>query len=435
MNHLYAIRVKEIFSYLRTQNVLFWLVNIYLFFEYVRPQTMYPSLAILPFGQIILLISLGLLFFRSDTSFVKNPSNKILLLFFLVVFLSSILALSPEVAFSKISEVIAWIIIYFLIINIVNTEKRFLVFMLAFLLYSFKMAQFAFRGWAHIGFGFSSGGTGGGPGWFHNSGEFGIQMCVFLPLAFYFYLALKEHWPMWKKGFFLLFPVFAVTGAVSSSSRGALLGVGAVMLWVLFKSRHKLKGLIVLGVVSVLVIAFIPPEQRARFDSVGDDGTSTNRIERWAKGLKMAERYPVFGVGYANWGVADRAMFGGDGDLSHNVFIESLSELGYSGLAVFGLMILFVFINNHQTRKMASETEGGGKFLVCMAHGLDAAMVGFLVSGFFVTVLYYPYFWINLAMTVALNGIVKNRIKIPVPVKPRLIRGAGPGGLGVLRKY
>lgn len=239
---------------------------------------------------------------------------------------------------------------------------------------------------------------------------------------------------MWKKGFFLLFPVFAVTGAVSSASRGALLGVGAIMLWVLLKSRHKLKGLIVLGVVSLLVIAFVPPEQKARFDSAGDDGTSTNRIERWEKGLEMAERYPVFGVGYANWGVADRAMFGGDGDLSHNIFIESVSELGYSGLAVFGLMILFVFINNHQTRKMASESEGAGNFLVCMAHGLDAAMVGFLVSGFFVTVLYYPYFWINLAMTVALNGIAKNRIKMTVPVKPRMIKATDPGGLSVLRK-
>jgi hypothetical protein len=45
-----------------------------------------------------------------------------------------------------------------------------------------------------------------------------------------------------------------------------------------------------------------------------------------------------------------------------------------------------------------------------MAHGLDGAMIGFVVSGFFVTVLYYPYFWINLAMTVALNNAAQQAL-------------------------
>ena len=57
---------------------------------------------------------------------------------------------------------------------------------------------------------------------------------------------------------------------------------------------------------------------------------------------------------------------------------------------------------------IAKEQLGGNKFILYMAHGLDGALVGYLVSGFFVTVLYYPYFWINLAMTVALNQAAKN---------------------------
>jgi len=57
---------------------------------------------------------------------------------------------------------------------------------------------------------------------------------------------------------------------------------------------------------------------------------------------------------------------------------------------------------------IAKEQLGGNKFILYMAHGLDGALVGYLVSGFFVTVLYYPYFWINLSMTVALHGAAKN---------------------------
>ena len=51
-------------------------------------------------------------------------------------------------ALEKVQEFIAWMIAYFLITNIINTEKRFLVFILAFLLYSFKMSQFSFKNWA-----------------------------------------------------------------------------------------------------------------------------------------------------------------------------------------------------------------------------------------------------------------------------------------------
>ncbi|HCI54382.1 MAG TPA: hypothetical protein DFI01_00495 [Bacteroidales bacterium] len=71
-------------------------------------------------------------------------------------------------------------------------------------------------------------------------------------------------------------------------------------------------------------------------------------------------------------------------------------------------MIIYTFINNYRTRKIAREQLEDSKFISYMAHGLDGALVGYLVSGFFVTVLYYPYFWINISMTVALNKAARN---------------------------
>ena len=41
-----------------------------------------------------------------------------------------------------------------------------------------------------------------------------------------------------------------------------------------------------------------------------------------------------------------------------------------------------------------------------MALGLDAGVVGFVVPGFFVTVLYYPFFWVNLGFTGTLYLVV-----------------------------
>jgi putative inorganic carbon (hco3(-)) transporter len=385
------------------------LICIYLFLEYFRPQTLYPSIDVIPLAKTVLLLTMALFVIRANFNIVKNGINKLLLLFFVIILLSSVNAMSFEAAIGKVPEFIAWMIIYFLIVNIVNTEKRFLVFMLSFLLYSFKMAQFSFRGWASQGFTFAASGTGGGPGWFQNSGEFGIQMCIFLPLGFYFFLGLKEYWPLWKKGFFILFPIFAVTGTISSSSRGALLGACVVMLWILIKSRQRWKGLFVLIGVGIWVFSLVPPEQKERFERARhmDDRTSQTRVERWKKGMEMAAKNPLLGVGYGNWVVADRAMFDGDGSFSHNIFIECMSELGYSGLVVFLLMVSYTFVNNYQTRKFSSAPGAENRFIYYMAHGLDGALVGYLISGFFVTVFYYPYFWINLAMSVSLNNISK----------------------------
>jgi hypothetical protein len=46
-----------------------------------------------------------------------------------------------------------------------------------------------------------------------------------------------------------------------------------------------------------------------------------------------------------------------------------------------------------------------------MAHGLDGAMIGYLVNGFFVTVLYYPFFWVNLALAVALQASTRQALR------------------------
>lgn len=405
---LAELKVRDLWDFMKSQDLLFWMVNIYLFLEYIRPQTLYPVLDILPYSQIVILFSLFLLVSRRQEPFVSNVENCLLLLFFMVIVLSSVFAISPGMAFDKMPEFIAWMLVYFLIINAVNTERRFLVFMLLFLLYNLKMAQFSFRGWAGIGFGFGGDGTGGGPGWFSNSGEFGIEMCIFFPLATYFVLALKDRWPTWKKGFFLLMPALALSGMVSSSSRGAVVGGAAILVWMLLKSRRRMLAAVAIALTALCIYAALPEEQLARFERAGEDGTSLNRTERWDKGLKMAEMYPIMGVGYANWAVADRKIFGGTGDFCHNIFIECMSELGYSGLVVFVLLILYTFVNNHRTRKILRLHNREQGFLHAMAHGLDGALVGYLVSGFFVTVLYYPYFWINLAMTVALNNIARN---------------------------
>ena len=405
MSALYALNIRSIVRYVKSESAPFLWLNVYLFLEYVRPQSIYPNIDILPFAQTALLITLALMFREGIQHRARNVETIWISLFSITIILSSAFAYSPTTSFSKLDDFFVWLLVYYLIISIINTEKRFFVFLLGFILYSFKMSQHGFRSFVGRGFGFEGWGVVGAPGWFHNSGEFGIQLSIFLPIVICFMIALWAHWDRWRKSIFILMPLTGIVSVVATSSRGAMLGASAALLWLVGASRIQLKVVIAFLIIATLTYNITPEQSLQRFDTAGVDETSVNRIERWKDGVEIINDNPVLGIGYGNWVIYRAREQGLGGGLPHNIFIQAGSELGYIGLIIFVLMIFNIFRNNLRTRRLARASNN--KFLMMTAYGFDGALVGLLVSGSFVTVLYYPYFWIHLAMTVALNNVAK----------------------------
>jgi O-antigen ligase len=422
IDRLYALSPKAIWDFVKRQRPSFWFVCIYLFFEYVRPQQIYKPILGPPYARITILLALASFLLERRTFRFRVP-ELLLAAFSIVVVASSFTAFDPSVSSDKLSEYFTWVLIYVLIANTVDTEERFLVFILSFLLYSFKMSQFGTRVWAERGFAFSPWGTTGAPGWFQNSGEFGIQMCIFLPILIAFITALGKRWPRWLRVAMWAVAATAITGIVASSSRGAFIGLAAVVLWLLLKSQNKFRAMFVTLVVVGLVYAITPQRLKDRFQQAGGDETSVSRMTMWNQGLEIMRDYPVLGIGYANWQKYHAVHYGGTGLLAHNTFIQAGSELGYTGLATFLALISCTFVINRRTRKLAAQASDRGRFIFYMAHGLDGALVGFIASGFFISVLFYPFFWINFAMTVALHNAALASLPIEnsSPPAPHLI--------------
>ncbi len=413
---LASLRPSVIWRWLKTQPFSVWFVLIYLFFEYVRPQAIYEGIAGPPYARIaIILASFSFLFERRKLRF--GLLDVLLAVFSFILVASCMTAYQPDASYEEITVYLSWMLIYLLIANAIDTEDKFLIFMFTFLLYSFKMSQHATRSWAEDGFAFRDWGTTGAPGWFQNSGEFGIQMCIFLPLIVAFMMALGHTWPRWMRIFGWGVAGTAVTGIVASSSRGALVGLAAVAAWQILKSKHWVRTLIATVAVGWAVYLIMPDEQKLRFQSMGEDKTSVSRTNYWHDGMEIMNDYPVLGVGYANWPEYYSVHYGVRA-LPHNIFIQAGAELGYSGLFALFALIGASFLVNRGTRQL-STAPGGSRFIYLMAHGLDGAMVGFIASGFFVTVLYYPFFWINLAMTAALRNAARNKNPVEAGITRR----------------
>ncbi len=445
MEKLYALRISSLWEAFSRERASFWLLCFYIFLEYVRPQTAYPIIDIIPWAQTAIILTIAFFLIEGNRMSVRNGASRLLFLFLLTILLSSIFADSPAESFEKIDVFLAWFIVYFLIINIVNTESRLFVFLCLYLLWNFKMTQHGFLSWASRGFAFADWGVTGAPGWFHNSGEFGIQLATVIPLSMYFVWVLHKYWGKLKLLVLLTLPVTAIASVVATSSRGAMLGAAAAVLWMIWKSKRK----VAIALLMVIPLAFvvyksIPQESLSRFETAGTDSTSQARLKRWKDGVEIMSHYPALGIGYANWPEYYernyRPLPGQRLGLSHNVFIDAGAELGYIGLGMFLLMIVFTFVNNHRTRKAALVLDS--KFLYYTAHAFDAGMIGFLVSASFVSVLFYPYFWIALAFTVALNNVtvkaLRERVDAPawermgtnndlvLPTSPSYATSGGP---------
>ncbi len=409
MQDLYSVKLRSIVAAVRREPLSFWAINLYLLLEYVRPQTAYPAINILPWDKVALVIALVALLADRHSMRVKNGADKLMMLFLIAVLASSALATYPHESFSHLSEFTDWLVIYFLITRIVTTPVRFFIFFLAFLIYNFKMSLHGFRSWAGRDFAWASWGVTGAPGFFQNSGEFGIELCIFFPLCYYFIITFWKNWGRTKRFIFLLFPITTIASVAATSSRGAAIGLAAAVLFMAIQSHHRVKAIVIGALILGTLYIIIPPQSLARFHAAGTDKTSEERLVRWKDGLNMLHRHPFFGIGYFNW---DRyyslhysTVTGGYG-LPHNIFIQAGSEMGYFGLGTFIMLIIASFINNRKTRMLVPKANN--PFIYNTALGLDAALIGFLVSGSFITVLYYPYFWINLAYVVALRTVAEN---------------------------
>lgn len=235
-------------------------------------------------------------------------------------------------------------------------------------------------------------------------------MCILFAISIAFLKSLLKHNGLLKNGFLALMPVTFFGSILACGSRGSFIALGLIVVLLFMGAKRKILTLVLISLVLLSTPYIIRERDIERTMAVGteSDITGKHRLERWQKGLFMVGKYPLLGVGYKNWGVADKQMFGGTGDLSHNIFIECMSELGYSGLGAFILLILYTVKNNLETIRIVRNEEA--KFLGNLGKALNLSLVGYIVAGFFVTVLYYPYFWVNLAMTVSLNNIVKKKV-------------------------
>lgn len=414
----YSLKIKKTWQRLREEPWYFWAFCGYILFEYVRPQTIYPILNILPWGLVTLFGAFFLRALSTEPKGISSPLTLPFLSFFFFAFLSACFSYYPAEAFKHYDILINWPLVLVLFIWIVTTRFRFYIVTLLFLLCSFKMAQHAAASWVLRGFSFSGWGVSGAPGFFTNAADLGVQLVIFLPMAAVFWYSFKRYWGRGWRLFIFLFPLAALAGAIGTGQRNTMLALVALGLGVILLFKHRLRNIFLVAIVAGLVWLAMPQEFKARFETAGEDNTSLSRLHYWGRGMEMYREHPWLGVGYQNWVPYYTTRYPGEQrsqwvtEVAHSTPVTLLAELGTLGTLCYYWLVLGIFFTNIKTSRLLAHLEP--PFWRLFPIALNLGLLGFLAASIFLSITYYPFLFFHAGFTAALWRIAqKEQARLP----------------------
>lgn len=384
----------------------------YLIAEYLRPHQMYEALSGLPLAQIAI-IGLLISFFLEGRSLKNSAFQNVLITGFLFwLFVSYTFAFNQELAWQPLIDFSKLVIIYFLLINTINDKEKLYIFTVVLLLIFLKQTQFMVRYLFTHGFQVPRTGLYGGAGPLQNPGDIGTALVTFFGISYFLIKAdLRIVFGWFKmRWIHIACAASSIIAIFATNSRGPALALAICIIFLWFKGKKKVMGIVGLATVAMTFFLIISGENLDRFKGTGteQDTTGQSRLELWNAGLRMASENPFTGVGANNFVYVNTNTYYSEYHLvQHNTFVQAVSELGYPGLILFIMMILICFYNQIALRKNLKENGIEDTFLYSMSYGLDLGLIGFIVAGFFVSVLYYPFFWMLLILSVSLLDISK----------------------------
>ncbi|HEV2752163.1 MAG TPA: O-antigen ligase family protein [Gemmatimonadales bacterium] len=273
--------------------------------------------------------------------------------------------------------------------------------------------------------------------YYYDANEFGTLAVMCLPLAVYF---LVRPGPLWRRLVSAGALVALLVGFIWTGSRGgflALLGVGAFLLLRYTAIRARWRILIT----SVLALLFAATASDKYWESMRtmlqpkDDYNLTDdagRVQVWKRGLGYMMQHPVFGVGAGNFPTAEGTLspLAANADVgrpvkwsvAHNSFLQIGAELGLPGLIFFLGMLVSAFgaLRAVQRTSAVGVPRGRSPPARALAQALAAALVGYIVGGFFLALAYHELLYTLIALCVALQKVATDlRVRPASIIGPR----------------
>jgi putative inorganic carbon (HCO3(-)) transporter len=380
----------------------------------------------LPFAYMIALATFAsLLLSRSPKSLPLTPVSCALIALTVWMNVTMPFALLPSASLEQWGKVMKIMLMTFVVLMTIRERKEVhrLVWVLVVSIgyYGVKGGLFTIR----------SGGNErvwGPEGTFiGDNNEIALALIITIPLMYYVQQASPGKWL--RRGLTAAMLLSALA-AIGTYSRGALLAIAAMAVFMWSRSGNKLTVGLLMALAATGCALFMPAGWGDRMDTISEyeaDDSAQGRINAWKMAYNLAcDRF--FGGGFE---VSDPSIFlryapnPRDVHAAHSIYFQMLGEHGFVGLGLYLLLWAATWRSAAWIVRNARQREDL-RWAASLATMIQASAIGFAVGGAFLSLVYFdmPYY--------LMMAIVSTRILVEreLALKPQAAAGPLAAGIG-----
>ena len=269
-------------------------------------------------------------------------------------------------------------------------------------------------------YGITHGGRGIGS-FLGDENDFCLAINMALPYAF-FMLPIAKTW----RGRLVLAVAICIFlfSIMASFSRGGFVGLVAIAVCCWLRAPRKMLSLVAVAVLAAVVALFGSEAYWKEMQTIqtadSEDDTGGKRLYYWSVGWKMFLDQPIMGVGPKNFEFSSYRYESEEqrarginmwGKAAHSLYFTMLPEVGIVGTSAYLMIVITAWGYRRSIRKGYQQRFRASpesitpdmRNIYFLSGAVDVSLIAFLVTGAFISVLYYPHFWVLTGFTVILK--------------------------------
>ena len=250
--------------------------------------------------------------------------------------------------------------------------------------------------------------------------EIGLALNMTLP----FLLILGREEPRrWLRRLMFTTFGFSILAIIFTYSRGAILGLPVVLMMLFLRARRKFIGIFAIVILGYFVMLFPPPEWFARMQTINEyqqDRSSRMRLESWEVAWNIALERPLTGAGF--WSMDHDEVFSKylvsyiRAQSAHSIWFQMMADHGFPGLFLFVGVIVSSFMTM-MGLKYRARGRPEAKWVANYCQMIEASLMGYIVSGSFLSQSYWDLFYHLISFVVLLKAVAIQEGVLTAPAK------------------
>lgn len=374
----------------------------------------------LPFAALIAgFTTVSMLVSKQPKKLPLTPVTVTLMLFAAWVTLTSMFALEPLLVWREWDRVIKTYYMVLISMMVLNNTKDLKLFVWVVAL---SLGLFGLKGGI---FTLASGGNfrvyGPTGSYIEENNGMALALVTTLPLIWYLRSQVTKRWLTLGM---TAVTVFTAISAMGSYSRGALVGGATMLLFLWWHSQKKAQTGFVLAIMVVVIMAVMPGAWFDRMNSIGDyqgDGSAMGRINAWHFAVNVAS-HNILGGGFNVFSYRMFQIYAPDPTnyhVAHSIYFQVLGDHGFIGLGLFLTLMFCAWRTGTRVYKHCVQ-QPDLKWAASLARMCQVSIIGYAVSGAFLSLAYYDLYYDVIIILVVLEKVLlaKKPATVPYPARP-----------------